>query len=64
MPATSEATAPAATVKSENAGSIKVLDELLSKLSLSKTAEDTTQTTLSIASFINGAIEEQDAPTK
>ena len=64
MPSATEATAPSSTVKAENAGSIKTLDELLSKLSLSKTADETSQTTGNIATFINGSIEENDAPTK
>jgi len=60
--------APAATdasaVKAENAGSVKILDEMLNKLSLSKSADETAQTTSGLATFINGAIEENDAPTK
>lgn len=54
----------AAQVKAENAGSVKVLEELLNKLSVSKTAEETKQTTSSLATFINGSIEEKDAPTQ
>ena len=59
-----EATAPQGTVKSENAGSIKVLDELLNQLSISKTADESNAAANNIASFINGPIEERDAPTK
>lgn len=54
----------AANTKSENLKSIKVLDELLSKLSISKTADETSATAGNIATFINGPIEEHDAPTK
>lgn len=64
MPAVAEATAPPATVKSENAESIVVLDELLNKLSISKTADESNQAALNLATFINGPIEEKDAPTK
>lgn len=60
--------APAASeesqVKAENAGSEKILTELLEKLALAKTAEDTNQTTSSLATFINGSIEEKSAPTQ
>lgn len=54
----------AAATKSENAKSVKVLDELLSKLTISKTADETSAAAGNIASFINGPIEEHDAPTK
>ncbi|MCJ1325833.1 translational elongation factor EF-1 alpha [Thelotrema lepadinum] len=64
MPTATEATAPSAAVKSENAGSVQVLDELLNKLSISKTADESNQAAGNLASFINGAIEERDAPTK
>ena len=53
-----------ATTKSENQKSIKVLDELLNKVSISKTADETSEATGNIATFINGDIEEADAPTK
>ncbi len=54
----------AATTKSENQKSVKVLDELLNKLSISKTADETSAAAGNIATFINGEIEEHDAPTK
>ena len=54
----------AANTKSENQKSIKVLDELLNKLTLSKTADETSAAAGNIATFINGDIEEHDAPTK
>ena len=63
MPAVMESTS-AETVKSENQKSIKVLDELLSKLTVSKTADESSEAANNIASFIHGAIEEHDAPTK
>lgn len=53
-----------ANTKSENKQSIKVLDELLSKLSVSKTAAESSETSQNIATFINGSIEEHDAPVK
>lgn len=51
-------------IKSENAKSVKVLDELLSKLTISKTTEEISSTAQNLAIFVNGDIEEQDAPTK
>lgn len=54
----------AATQKSENQKSVKVLDELLNKLTISKTAAETSAAAGNIATFINGDIEEHDAPTK
>ncbi|KAI4131763.1 MAG: hypothetical protein LQ347_002852 [Umbilicaria vellea] len=54
----------AANTKSENQKSIKVLDELLNKLTISKTADETSAAAGNIATFINGDIEEHDAPTK
>ena len=60
-----EAAAPsAATVKSENSKSMKVLEELLSKLSVSKAQDEINATSLDLATFINGDIEQADAPTK
>lgn len=50
-------------VKSENAGSVKVLEELLQKLTLSKDAPAASAASSEIATFINGNIEEKDAPT-
>ena len=54
----------AATTKSENQKSTQVLDELLQKLTISKTADETSAAAGNIATFINGDIEEHDAPTK
>ena len=54
----------ASTVKSENTKSVKVLDELISKLTISKTADESVEAANNMASFINGDIEEKDAPTK
>ena len=51
-------------VISENAKSVKVLDELLSKLTVSKSQVETSAAANNLASFINGAIEEHEAPTK
>ena len=51
-------------VASENAKSIKVLDELMAKLSVSKSQDETNTAARNIATFINGDIEEADAPTK
>ena len=48
----------------ENAGSTKVLEQLLTKLSVSKTADEAKGASQEIATFINGDIQEADAPTK
>lgn len=51
-------------VASENAKSLKVLDELLQKLTISKTKEDAEYAAENLAVFINGPIEEAAVPTK
>lgn len=51
-------------VAAENLKSVKVLDELLGKLNLSKSSDDANAAALNLAQFINGPIEEHDAPTK
>ena len=51
-------------VKIENSQSVKVLEELLTKLSVSKTGAEAKGASQEIATFINGDIEEKDAPTK
>ncbi|KAK8119583.1 elongation factor 3 [Apiospora kogelbergensis] len=48
----------------ENTQSLKVLDDLMSKLTISKDAAATKEATNALASFINGRIEDQDAPEK
>ncbi|RAL59606.1 hypothetical protein DID88_006465 [Monilinia fructigena] len=48
----------------ENKNSIKVLDDLMSKLTVSKEQTDINAATHNLAVFINGGIEENDAPTK
>ena len=54
----------AANVKSENAKSVKVLDDLMAQLTIAKTADETKDAAQNVAAFINGDIEEHDAPTK
>lgn len=49
---------------SENAQSVKVLDELFQKLTVSKESADIKQSSSELASFINGRIEDQAVPTK
>lgn len=56
------ATSEAQVVK-ENKQSTKVLEELMSKLSVSKVGDDAKSTSQEIATFINGDIEEHAAPT-
>ena len=49
---------------SENAKSVKVLDELMQQLSISKDAAAIKDASAALASFMNGRIEDQDVPTK
>ena len=51
-------------VASENKKSEKVLEQLMSKLTVSKTGDEAKGASQEIATFINGDIEEKDAPTK
>jgi elongation factor 3 len=48
----------------ENKTSLKVLDELMAKLNISKDQADINAATASLSTFINGEIETKDAPTK
>ncbi|KAM0326665.1 hypothetical protein ACHAQA_006535 [Verticillium albo-atrum] len=48
----------------ENAQSVKVLDELMQKLTISKEAAEVKDASSALASFINGRIEDQAVPTK
>jgi elongation factor 3 len=57
--------APAATEqKSENSKAIKVLDDLFQQLTVSKAPEEVIAASNNIATYINGDIEERDAPTQ
>ncbi len=49
---------------SEGAESIKVLDELFQKLTVSKEAADIKQSAGELASFLNGRIDDQAVPEK
>ena len=51
-------------IKAENKQSVKVLEQLLQKLTVSKEQDEINASTQEIATFINGDIEEQDAPTR
>jgi len=55
---------PSDQAKQENAESLKVLSELMNKLTVAKSAEETNSTTHDIATFVNGPIEQSDAPTE
>lgn len=59
-----ESTHTPAQVKSENKKSLKVIEELLSKLSISKAQDEINAASLDLAVFVNGDIEEEAAPTK
>jgi len=65
-PAAAEAmsTPSSSQIKSENKKSDKVIEELLSKLSISKAQDEINSTSLDLATFVNGDIEQGDAPTK
>ncbi|KAK6596030.1 elongation factor 3 [Botrytis cinerea] len=63
MPSIETPSNPTTTGKmAENKNSIKVLDDLMSKLSVSKEQTDINAATHNLAIFINGNIEENDAP--
>jgi elongation factor 3 len=48
----------------ENAQSVKVLDELMQQLTISKESASIKESAAALASFINGRIEDQDVPSK
>ncbi|KAF2435524.1 ARM repeat-containing protein [Tothia fuscella] len=64
-PAAETMSAPpsASQVKSENAKSEKVIAELLQKLTISKAQDEINSTSLDLATFVNGDIEQGTAPT-
>lgn len=49
---------------SENAKSVKVLDDLMQRLTISKEADAVKEASSALAGFINGDIEDLDVPTK
>lgn len=49
---------------SENAQSVKVLDDLMSKLTISKDAASIKEASGALATFINGNIQDQEAPLR
>ena len=51
-------------VKAENQKSLKVIEELLSKLTVSKAQDEINASALDLATFINGDIEEADVPNQ
>jgi hypothetical protein len=53
-----------AIMASENAKSLKVLDELMQQLTISKDAAAIKEASSALASFVNGRIEDKDCPTK
>jgi elongation factor 3 len=64
MPAAESSKPETPKMANENKNSVKILDELMAKLNISKAQEDINAATLNLATFINGPIEEHDAPTK
>ncbi|KAL2066352.1 hypothetical protein VTL71DRAFT_2423 [Oculimacula yallundae] len=64
MPAVTDTSATATMATKENKESLKVLDELMAKLNISKAQDDINAATHNLAIFINSPIEENDAPTK
>ena len=51
-------------IKSENSKSLKALEEMMQKLTVSKAQDEINAATHNLAVFINSPIEENDAPTK
>ena len=51
-------------VAAENAQSVKVLDELMQKLTISKEADAIKESSAALASFINGRIQDLDTPSR
>lgn len=49
---------------SENQKSIKVLDELMSKLVISRTPDEVSSASKNLASFLSGPIQDHTIPTK
>ncbi|KAI5785047.1 armadillo-type protein [Peziza echinospora] len=54
----------ASAISSENQKSAKVLDELMAKLTISKTPTEISNASQNLASFINGPIQEHELPSK
>lgn len=64
MPAVEKMSSVPATSSKETAKSVGVLEELLKNLSISKSQDETNAAASSIASLLNGPIEETEVPTK
>ncbi|RFU28450.1 hypothetical protein B7463_g7888, partial [Scytalidium lignicola] len=64
MPAITEASSAGNNNKMETKNSIKVLDELMAKLTVSKAQDDINAAAHNLATFINGDIEDLETPTK
>jgi elongation factor 3 len=64
MPAVTAAPSASTMSSKENKGSVKVLDELMAQLNISKEQDQINTATHNLAVFINGDIETNDAPTK
>jgi elongation factor 3 len=60
MPPTTTDAATAA----ENKESVKILEQMLTNMSIATTADTVNKASLNLASFINGPIEDKDAPTQ
>jgi len=58
------ATASASNQKSENSKSVKAVEELLSKLNISKEQDQILSVSQDLATLVNGDIEDADAPTQ
>jgi elongation factor 3 len=57
-------TQKASAAQAENQKSIKIVEELLAKLSVSQSQDEINATAHDLASFVNGEIEQGDVPTK
>jgi len=51
-------------IAAENKESVKILEQMLTNLSIATSADTVNKASLSLASFINGPIEDKDAPTQ
>lgn len=64
MPAVVDQATSSNMASKENKTSLKVLDDLMAKLTISKEQDAINDATRNLAIFVNGDIETKDAPTK
>jgi len=64
MPAATDSATNTTMAAKENKTSLKVLDDLMAKLTISKEQDAINDATRNLAIFVNGDIETKDAPVK